>query len=190
MKLYLNYLISPWYRRRSLWLCFFSLLGLAYTLWDREQLLQEYNLIKIAENEAIQERNLQPQPQQLVQQQPTISPAFEKQIIQISTELTLPRGEILDALQIALVPNIFLTEISLDNHYVVEGTAVDEKSLQKFMQALQSNPSWEVVEIESEEMITADSQVATAVQNLENPLGKSQTKSQTKFKLNLTWKGL
>lgn len=185
MKLSINYLTSPWYRRRSLWLCFISILGLAYTLWDREQLLQEYNLIKISENEEVNELNVQPQ--QLVQKQLAIPPAVEKQIIQISTELTLPRNEILDALQMALVPNIFLTEVSLDDQYVVEGIAVDEKSLKKFMQALQSNPSWEIVEIESEEMITPDSQVVTSVQNLENnPSGKGQTK----FKLNLKWKRL
>lgn len=187
MKLSLNFLTTPWYRSRSLWLCFFSGFALAYTLWEREQLLQEYNVIKIAENHDIQQRSHQSQPQQLVQQQPILEPSFEKQIIQISTELTLPRGEVLDALQMALVPNIFLNQISLDNQYVVEGVALDEKSLQKFIQALESNPSWEIIEIESEEVITADSQDAAAVQNLENnPLGKSQTK----FKLNLTWKGL
>lgn len=187
MKLSLDYLTIPWYRRRSLWLCFFSLFGLAYTLWEREQLLQEYNIVQIAENDDLQQLSHQPQTPQLVQQQLVLDPSFEKQMIQISTELTLPRGEVLDALQMALVPNIFLTQISLDNQYVVEGVTLDEKSLQKFIQALQSNPSWEMVELENEEVMTADGQGAVAVQNLENnPLGKGQTK----FKLNLTWKGL
>ena len=187
MRLSHNYLTIPWYRRRSLWLCFFSLLGLAYTLWEREQLLQEYNMVQIAVNDDLQQGSHQPQTQQLVQQQSVIDPLFEKQMIQISAELTLPRGEVLDTLQMALVPNIFLTQISLDNQYVVEGVALDEKSLQKFMQALQSNPSWEMVELENEEVITADGQDTVAAQNqVNNPLGKSQTK----FKLNLKWKGL
>lgn len=56
-----------------------------------------------------------------------------------------------------------------------------------FIQALQSSPVWESVEIESEEAITADGQIPTIVQPMENtPLGKSQTK----FKLNLIWKRL
>ena len=187
MKLPLNYLITPWYRRPSLWLCLFSVFGLGYTLWEREQLLQEYNAIKIAKNDDLQQRSPPTQPQQLVQQQPVLDPSFEKQMVQISTELTLPRGDVLDALQMALVPNIFLTQISLDNQYIVEGVAVDEKSLQKFIQALQSSPVWESVEIESEEAITADGQIPTIVQPMENtPLGKSQTK----IKLNLIWKRL
>ena len=109
MKLSLNYLSLPWYRRQSIWLCFFSVSGLIYTLWDREKLLEEYNLIQIAENEELNELNVQPQ--HLVQKQPSVPPEIEKQIIQISKELTLPRNEMLDALQVALVPNIVLTEI-------------------------------------------------------------------------------
>ena len=185
MKLSLNYLSLPWYRRQSIWLCFFSVSGLIYTLWDREKLLEEYNLIQIAENEELNELNVQPQ--HLVQKQPSVPPEIEKQIIQISKELTLPRNEMLDALQVALVPNIVLTEIILDEQSIVEGIAIEEMALKNFIQALESSPSWEIVEIESEEMTTPDSQVEMAVQNSENnPSGKGQTK----FKLNLKWKRL
>ena len=128
----------PWYRRQSIWLCFFSVSGLIYTLWDREKLLQEYNLIQIAENEELNELNVQPQ--HLVQKQPSVPPEIEKQIIQISKELTLPRNEMLDALQVALVPNIVLTEIILDEQSIVEGIAIEEKALKNFIQALESSP--------------------------------------------------
>ncbi|ENX05683.1 hypothetical protein F898_02627 [Acinetobacter courvalinii] len=185
MKLSLNYMTRPWFRRYSLWLCVFSVPCLAYSLWEREELLHEYDMVKIAENDAI--RELYDQPQQLISQQPSIDPSFEKQMIQISTELTMPRGVVLDSLQMALVPHISLTQISLDHQYVVEGLARDENSLQKFMQALQSNPAWESVEIESEELIPAENQIALTVQNQE---GIPSAQNQTKFILNLKWKGL
>lgn len=185
MKLSLNYMTRPWFRRYSLWLCVFTVPCLAYSLWEREQLLHEYNLVKIAEIDEL--RELSDQPQQPVSQQPSIDPSFEKQMIQISTELTMPRGVVLDTLQMALVPHISLTQISLDHQYIVEGLARDEKSLQNFMQALQSNPAWESVEIESEEFISTENQVALVVQNQESiPSGQNHTK----FTLNLKWKGL
>ncbi|ENW93024.1 PilN domain-containing protein [Acinetobacter dispersus] len=185
MKLSLNYITRPWFRRYSLWLCVFTVPWLAYSLWEREQLLHEYNMVKIAKNDEIQE--FSDQPQQPVSQQSSIDPSFEKQMIQISTELTMPRGVVLDSLQMALVPHISLTQISLDDQYVVEGLAGDEKSLQKFIQALQSNPAWESVEIESEELITAENQIALVDQNQE---GIPSGQNQTKFTLNLKWKGL
>lgn len=183
-KLALNYINKPKYS--FLYTVFLSglLVILMYALWERSYLLND-----IDENSLIISGllvDIEKINNAVVKQKPISDTQLKeaKYIKEISRELNIPWGEMLDVIQIALVPKVKITKISLEDETLtsLEGIVQNDDALRIYVEKLMSNPNVATVEVLNQMRLDLDNKKNTSDDQL-----KTKSNYTIKFQLMIKW---